>query len=96
MVAAAAELPRIAIAAPEDETVIGRTTEGQMLIGVYWGYVALIEGLVTRLKAEIGRPVTVIATQVSPFCSTSTRRSTRSNPTSAIQGLALLAAGIKQ
>ena len=26
-----------------------------MLIGIYWGYVAMIEGLVARLKAEIGR-----------------------------------------
>jgi type III pantothenate kinase len=33
-----------------------------MIIGIYWGYVALIEGLVARLKSEIGRPVTVIAT----------------------------------
>jgi type III pantothenate kinase len=62
LVAAAAKLPRIAIAVPEDESVVGRTTESQMLIGVYWGYVAMIEGLVRRLKAEIGRPVTVIAT----------------------------------
>jgi type III pantothenate kinase len=42
--------------APEDESVVGRTTETQMLIGVYWGYVAMIEGLVARMKAEIGRP----------------------------------------
>ncbi|MCL6740048.1 type III pantothenate kinase [Sphingomonas sp. RB56-2] len=62
LVGAAARLPRIAISAPEEETVIGRTTETQMLIGVYWGYVAMIEGLVARMKAEIGRPVTVIAT----------------------------------
>jgi len=62
LVSAAAKLPRIAIAAPEDESVVGRTTETQMLIGVYWGYVAMIEGLVSRLKNEIGRPVTVIAT----------------------------------
>src|SRR5437868_7043841 len=62
LVNAAAKLPRIAIEAPADTTVIGRTTESQMLIGIYWGYVAMIEGLVERLKAEIGRPVTVIAT----------------------------------
>lgn len=62
LVAAAAKLPRIAIAAPQDDSVIGRTTETQMLIGVYWGYVAMIEGLIQRMKAEIGRPVTVIAT----------------------------------
>jgi len=63
LVSAAAMLPRIAIAAPQDNlSVIGRTTEEQMHIGIYWGYVAMMEGLVQRLKAEIGRPVTVIAT----------------------------------
>jgi type III pantothenate kinase len=62
LVNAAAKLPRIAIEAPEDNSVIGRTTTGQMLTGVYWGYVAMMEGLTARLKAEIGRPVTVIAT----------------------------------
>ncbi|MEA3030410.1 MAG: type pantothenate kinase [Sphingomonadales bacterium] len=62
LVSAAARLPRIAIEAPDSETVIGRTTEEQMQIGIYWGYVAMIEGLVGRLKAEIGRPVQVVAT----------------------------------
>ncbi len=62
LVAATAKLPRIAIEAPESESVIGRTTQSQMLIGIYWGYVAMIEGLVSRMKAEIGRPVKVIAT----------------------------------
>jgi type III pantothenate kinase len=62
LVAAAAKLPRIAIEAPEAESVIGRTTEDQMHVGIYWGYVALIEGLVSRLKAEIGRPSRVLAT----------------------------------
>ena len=62
LVSAAAKLPRIAIEAPAGNSVIGRTTESQMIIGIYWGYVAMIEGLVGRLKAEIGRPVTVVAT----------------------------------
>ncbi|MES2289412.1 MAG: type III pantothenate kinase [Pseudomonadota bacterium] len=62
LVAAAAKLPRIAIEAPAGTTVVGRTTESQMLIGIYWGYVAMIEGLLARMKAEIGRPVTVVAT----------------------------------
>lgn len=62
LVAAAAKLPRIAIEAPERSSVIGRTTQDQMLIGIYFGYVAMIEGLVARMKAEIGRPVKVIAT----------------------------------
>ena len=62
LVTAAARLPRIAIAAPDDDSVIGRTTEAQMQIGIYWGYVAMMEGLVERMKAEIGRPVTIVAT----------------------------------
>jgi type III pantothenate kinase len=63
LIAAAARLPRIAIEAPTgDLSVIGRTTEEQMQIGIYWGYVAMMEGLVSRMKAEIGRPVTVVAT----------------------------------
>ena len=62
LVAAAAKLPRIAIEAPSDPTVIGRDTVSQMQIGIYWGYIAMIEGLVARMKAEVGRPVTVVAT----------------------------------
>jgi type III pantothenate kinase len=62
LVSAAAKLPRIAIEAPESSSVIGRTTETQMVIGIYWGYVAMIEGLVARLKSEIARPIKVIAT----------------------------------
>jgi type III pantothenate kinase len=62
LVAAAARLPRIAIEAPEDVSVVGRTTEEQMTIGIYWGYVSMVEGLVGRLRAQIGRPVQVVAT----------------------------------
>jgi len=62
LVSAAAKLPRVAIEAPESRTVIGRTTEDQMHIGIYWGYIAMMEGLVERMKAEIGRPVTVVST----------------------------------
>jgi type III pantothenate kinase len=63
LVSAAAKLPRIAIEAPKDNlSVIGRTTQSQMLIGIYWGYIAMIEGLVERMKHELGRPATVVAT----------------------------------
>jgi type III pantothenate kinase len=94
LVSAAAKLPRIAIAAPADESVVGRTTETQMLIGVYWGYVAMIEGLVARLKAEIGRPVTVIATGgLAVLFAKHTDAFDVIEPDLTIQGLALLAAG---
>ncbi len=57
---AAAMLPRIAIQRPE--RVIGKDTVSNMQSGVFWGYVALIEGLVTRIKAEWGKPMTVVGT----------------------------------
>lgn len=62
LVGAAAKLPRIAIEAPRDNSVIGTNTEDQMHIGVYWGYIAMIEGLVERTRAEIGRPAKVVST----------------------------------
>ena len=94
LVSAAAKLPRIAIAAPADGGVIGRTTETQMLIGVYWGYVAMIEGLVARLKAEIGRPVKVVATGgLAILFDKNTDVFDVIEPDLTIQGLALLAAG---
>lgn len=57
-----AKLPRVAIEEPRTGSVIGRNTEDQMLIGLFWGYVAMMEGLIARLRAEIGRPAKVVAT----------------------------------
>ena len=59
---AAAKLPRVAIQRPRGNTAIGKDTVAAMQSGVFWGYIALIEGLVTRIKAEWGRPMTVIGT----------------------------------
>ncbi len=97
LVSAAAKLPRVAIAAPQDSSVVGRTTETQMLIGVYWGYVAMIEGLVARLKSEIGRPVKVVATGgLAILFDKNTAAFDVIEPDLTIQGLALLAAGSAQ
>ena len=57
---AAALLPRVAI--HRAQAVIGKDTVPAMQSGLYWGYVGLIEGLVARIKAEYGKPMTVIAT----------------------------------
>lgn len=57
---AAAKLPRIGIKRPP--SVIGKATVPAMQSGVYWGYISLIEGLVTRITAEIGRKPLVVAT----------------------------------
>jgi len=92
LVNAAAKLPRIAIEAPKGNlSVIGRTTESQMIIGIYWGYVAMIEGLTARMKAEIGRPVTVVATGgLADLFDEHTDAFDAIEPDLTIQGLSLL------
>ena len=91
LVNAAAKLPRIAIEVPETKSVIGRTTEDQMLTGIYWGYVAMMEGLVDRLKSEIGRPVKVIATGgLATLFDEQTDLFDAVEPDLTIQGLSLL------
>ena len=97
LVNAAAMLPRIAIDAPAETSVIGRTTERQMQIGIYWGYVAMIEGLVERLKAELGRPLTVVATGgLAALFDKHTKAFDAIEPDLTIQGLGLLHASASQ
>lgn len=91
LVTAAAKLPRIAIEAPADTSVIGRDTVTQMHIGIYWGYVAMIEGLVARMKAEVGRPCTVVATGgLAVLFEQHTDAFDAIEPDLTIQGLAIL------
>ena len=95
LVNAAAKLPRIAIEVPEGDSVIGRTTESQMLIGIYWGYVAMMEGLIARLKAEVGRDVTVIGTGgLAALFDKRTEVFDAVEPDLTIQGLSILHQGL--
>jgi type III pantothenate kinase len=55
-----ARLPRIRVDKPAG--VIGKTTVSAMQSGIFWGYVGLIESLVTRIQEEFGEPMKVIAT----------------------------------
>ena len=57
---AAAMLPRVAF--HRTQQVIAKDTVPAMQSGMYWGYVGLIEGLIARITAEYGQPMTVIAT----------------------------------
>ena len=57
---AAAQLPRITPEKPNQ--VIGKATAPAMKSGVFWGYIGLIEGLVSRIQAEYGAPMRVIST----------------------------------
>jgi type III pantothenate kinase len=60
LVSATALLPRIVVEKPAQ--VIGTTTVACMHTGVFWGYVGLIEGIVTRITREFGKPMKVVST----------------------------------
>ncbi len=56
----AAKLPRVDIARPKG--VIGRNTVASMQAGLFFGYLSLVEGIVTRMREELGGQATVVAT----------------------------------
>ncbi|MEO7134119.1 MAG: type III pantothenate kinase [Vicinamibacterales bacterium] len=56
----AAKLPRIDVKKPA--RVIGTNTVGSMQAGLFWGYVDMVEGLVRRMKVELGGEAVVVAT----------------------------------
>ncbi len=56
----AAALPHVDISMPDK--VIGTNTVACIQSGVFWGYTGLIEGIIRRVKAEYGRPMTVVGT----------------------------------
>jgi type III pantothenate kinase len=83
---AAAMLPRIAIQRPD--RVIGKDTVSNMQSGVFWGYVGLIEGMVARIKAEWGAPMTVVGTGgVASLFEGATESIDRFDPDLTIRGL---------
>lgn len=58
--ARASKLPKIEIEKPE--TVIGKSTVSAMQSGVYYGYIGQVDGIVHKIKEEIGQDAKVIAT----------------------------------
>ncbi|MYD36775.1 MAG: type III pantothenate kinase [Dehalococcoidia bacterium] len=60
LTARAAQLPPIAPVFPEN--VIGRDTDQAMRSGLMYGYLGLMEGVIQRIRAEIGSEARVIAT----------------------------------
>ena len=56
----AARLPRVDVRRPD--AVIGRTTVGSMQSGLFYGYIGLVEGIVSRMRAELGAAAACVAT----------------------------------
>ena len=71
--------------------MIGRKTVPAMLSGIYWGYVGLIEGLVSRIKDEYGEPMKVVATGgLAPLFNDGTAAIDELDPDLTLRGLAEL------
>ena len=84
---AAAKLPRIAVKGPPQK-VIGDATVPAMESGAYWGYVGLIEGIVSRIKGEYGQPMKVIATGgLAPLFAQATESIDETDPDITMRGL---------
>jgi type III pantothenate kinase len=56
----ASKLPRVPFARPP--TVIGRTTVTSMQSGLFFGYAGLVDGIIARMKQEMGGQAGVVAT----------------------------------
>jgi type III pantothenate kinase len=56
----ASKLPRVEIVRPK--TVIGKNTIHSMQSGILFGYVSMVDGMVERIRREIGEDAHVIAT----------------------------------
>ena len=56
----AARLPRVDIRKPCE--VIGKTTVGAIESGLYYGYIGLVDGLVRRMRGQLGPDAICIAT----------------------------------
>lgn len=92
---AAAKLPRVAIRRPE--SVIARSTVPGMQSGIFWGYIGLIEGLVTRMRQEFGAHLPVIGTGgLAPMFADATDVMDHTDGDLTLYGLVLIAERNKQ
>ena len=58
----AAQLPRIELAPPASHSPIGKNTIHSVQAGLIYGYVAMVEGMVARVKSELGARAHVVGT----------------------------------
>ncbi len=60
LVSRASKLPRVELSVPK--SMIGKNTVMSMQVGIIFGFVGQVEGIINRMKKEIEGPVRVIAT----------------------------------
>jgi type III pantothenate kinase len=85
----AAKLPRVEIREPSE--VIGRNTVTAMQSGIFYGYLGLIEKILTLVEQELGTPTTNISTGgLGPLIAKRTEKIHHSNPDLIMTGLQIL------
>ena len=90
LIAQAARLPRVDIRRPEQ--LIGRTTETSVQSGFFWGYVSLVDGIIDRMRGELGEDSRVIATGgMARFIQDESRWLKECDPDLTLEGLRLVA-----
>jgi type III pantothenate kinase len=81
-------LQRVELAKPKQ--VIGKDTVSAVQSGLIFGHVAMIEGLVARIRAELGAPAMVVATgDLAPLLASETSCIDRIEPNLSLIGLRL-------
>lgn len=85
----AAKLPRIEFSAPA--SAIGKNTVDAMRSGIVYGYVALVDGMVERIRREIGTPLFVLATGgYAPLFAAHSKTIEDCDPALTLRGLRIL------
>jgi type III pantothenate kinase len=84
-----ARLPRVEIKRPT--SVIGSSTVGSMQSGLYYGYAGLVDGILKRMREELGDQVRVIATGgLAPLIATGSEFIQEIDDTLTLDGLRLV------
>ncbi len=85
----AARLSRVEIRRPS--SVIGKTTTASIQSGLYFGYLALVDGLIDRIAAEMEEPPRVVATGgLAELLGKASARIQEIDPHLTLQGLRIL------
>ena len=88
---AAARLPRVSVGRPS--AAVGRSTTAAMRSGLFWGYIGLVEGIISRIALEMGSSAKIIATGgLAPLFSEGTDLFKHLAPELTLDGLRILAA----
>ena len=84
-----AKLPRVAFEIPS--AALGRTTKESLQSGLYYGYIGLVEGILERLKKEMGgAPILITTGGLSPIIGPALRPKAHVVPELTLEGLRLI------